>query len=109
MNAYTFRDCADRVRELLDAEQIGQAIDELKTIRHDLAPAFDDEITLHARFFNSLQRNRRKMLITAETYEVQKAQLVDGLLELLRERPDRQQRDRGGDRDHYPGRPRLLA
>jgi V8-like Glu-specific endopeptidase len=103
MNAFTFRDCADRVRELLDAEQIGQAIDELKTIRHDLPPAFDDEITLHARFFNSLQRNRRKMLITAETYEVQKAQLVDGLLELLREIP--RALDRGATQVPNPASP----
>ena len=77
------------IREQIGQGEIQLALDRLENYLSASAPDLRDEVILLTSRYHRLHRNERKGIITYETAQVEQTKIVNALLDLLEEMPNR--------------------
>ena len=89
MTAPSLQKFVQSLRQQIAQGEIQLALDQLENYLSASAPDLRNEAILHTARYNRLRRDERKGIITREMAQAEQNRLVNALLELLEEMPDR--------------------
>lgn len=92
MAAHSLEHLIREIKRLVQNDDTGQAIDELKNYLHSNVPDLYNELLTQAARHRRLQRDERSGLITREQFGVEKIRIDRALLSLLDELPEKVER-----------------